>query len=589
MCSRGLWRLAVCLLLVGGCAGSSRMSQTPPLSLQVTMERTEFLPGEPILVAVTVVNRSSGVVEHVADLSVESGRLGFSLQGVSGRPAHTRALGAMILFPEGHRLGPGERICEVIDLTAHFQELARPFIDHGRVLPAPAFQPGNYTLSAASNPLLMEPYGPRPFLCIEARPVTFTVSDTSAIPASEAAAIEALRLAVPRRQASREEWSEIQTRYAASRFLLPLVRARSGNSVPIAPLADTCLAQGRPLSAAAILQWRVTSLANNEEFRSCEAWLKQRERDPYERELSCFLRAWRERIQVLQRHHRWEQEGARRRAAPGSPPMTKTGSISGHVTDVLGRPLAYANVLLRGTHIGGSANAEGDYFILGVPVGSHLLWSRSMGYTPMDRVVNVTSGGVAKVDFSLDELPTKTYGNYIRSVPWGSPESVVAPRPSRTGIDTTDWRSVRWEVLGRPSVILKIPRQWGEPVRFAPVFAASRDRRLWTGGGRRFLFYATEERSICPPDSVRSGYRECSDTLAGVPFRIATMFDVRDSLYHVTAISESPTGGIFSAASGSSRYVMDQRLFLTVLRSARLAPTADSPLPAAPAAFRGRP
>jgi TonB-linked SusC/RagA family outer membrane protein len=80
-----------------------------------------------------------------------------------------------------------------------------------------------------------------------------------------------------------------------------------------------------------------------------------------------------------------------------------TGRITGVVTDsTTGQPLSAVSVGLAGTRLGGLTNAEGRYTIERVPVGTHTLQTRRIGYSPRNVPdVSVTAGATATVDIAL--------------------------------------------------------------------------------------------------------------------------------------------------------------------------------------------
>ncbi len=49
----------------------------------------------------------------------------------------------------------------------------------------------------------------------------------------------------------------------------------------------------------------------------------------------------------------------------------QTGSVAGSVTDQAGSPLVGANIVVSGTQLGASTDADGFYSITGVPAGTH--------------------------------------------------------------------------------------------------------------------------------------------------------------------------------------------------------------------------
>src|SRR3954471_21414904 len=56
-----------------------------------------------------------------------------------------------------------------------------------------------------------------------------------------------------------------------------------------------------------------------------------------------------------------------------TPAHAQVGSITGKVTDDAGVGVPYANVILKGTQLGGRANADGKYTIIKIPVGTYTL------------------------------------------------------------------------------------------------------------------------------------------------------------------------------------------------------------------------
>src|SRR5687768_4425632 len=67
----------------------------------------------------------------------------------------------------------------------------------------------------------------------------------------------------------------------------------------------------------------------------------------------------------------------------------QTGSIAGRVIDDQGAPLANAQVAIPGTTIGTQTRADGGYVLPRVPVGSHSLQARMLGFRPESAPVQV--------------------------------------------------------------------------------------------------------------------------------------------------------------------------------------------------------
>jgi len=77
------------------------------------------------------------------------------------------------------------------------------------------------------------------------------------------------------------------------------------------------------------------------------------------------------------------------------------GSIAGTVTAESGTPLVRALVSVTGTRLSAETDASGRYVIGGVPVGTHRLRARMLGYAPADTSVAVEDGQEAVVNFQL--------------------------------------------------------------------------------------------------------------------------------------------------------------------------------------------
>ena len=78
------------------------------------------------------------------------------------------------------------------------------------------------------------------------------------------------------------------------------------------------------------------------------------------------------------------------------------GSIAGTVTSVgTGAPLERASVSVVGTSLGAETNASGRYAINAVPVGTHRVRARMLGYAPVDTTVVVAESQKAVLDFQL--------------------------------------------------------------------------------------------------------------------------------------------------------------------------------------------
>ena len=79
-----------------------------------------------------------------------------------------------------------------------------------------------------------------------------------------------------------------------------------------------------------------------------------------------------------------------------------TTSISGSITDVdNGKPLIGANVILKGTSMGGATDVKGVYTIPNVPAGSYVLMANYIGYETVEQDIVVEGGTANRFDFKL--------------------------------------------------------------------------------------------------------------------------------------------------------------------------------------------
>ena len=93
-----------------------------------------------------------------------------------------------------------------------------------------------------------------------------------------------------------------------------------------------------------------------------------------------------------------------------------TGKLAGRVTDgSTGDGLPGATVVLEGTTLGTATDVDGNYFIIGVPVGSYNVVASFIGFqTETLQGVDVSTGNPSPVEPSQDER-TGAYSlrNYI--------------------------------------------------------------------------------------------------------------------------------------------------------------------------------
>ncbi|HEU4997158.1 MAG TPA: carboxypeptidase regulatory-like domain-containing protein, partial [Gemmatimonadaceae bacterium] len=93
--------------------------------------------------------------------------------------------------------------------------------------------------------------------------------------------------------------------------------------------------------------------------------------------------------------------------AAGSALAQTTGVIRGRVTDAAARPIPDVAITLSGSPVGAMTNANGEYSLANVPVGSRTVTARRLGYARGSRAVEVTAGAEARADIQLAQVATK--------------------------------------------------------------------------------------------------------------------------------------------------------------------------------------
>ncbi|HSC54923.1 MAG TPA: TonB-dependent receptor [Phnomibacter sp.] len=79
------------------------------------------------------------------------------------------------------------------------------------------------------------------------------------------------------------------------------------------------------------------------------------------------------------------------------------GSVKGKVTTSDGQPAEFVNVIVKGTGKGATTNKEGQYEILNVKTGSHVLEASLVGLLSQSKKITITANQSLEVDFSLEE------------------------------------------------------------------------------------------------------------------------------------------------------------------------------------------
>lgn len=80
--------------------------------------------------------------------------------------------------------------------------------------------------------------------------------------------------------------------------------------------------------------------------------------------------------------------------------LVKAAKISGKIMDEDGLPLAFASILVKGTSLGTSANAEG-FYTLNLAEGKYILQAQYIGYKQSEFSINLSANETAQHNFTL--------------------------------------------------------------------------------------------------------------------------------------------------------------------------------------------
>src|SRR2546430_513032 len=136
------------------------------------------------------------------------------------------------------------------------------------------------------------------------------------------------------------------------------------------------------------------------------------------------------------------------------------GSVAGQVTDqASGHPLAGARVIIQGTALVTSTNAEGRYTLRNVPAGEATVRATIIGYAAVSRTIRVAAGETATADlalkltpFTLDAVVSTVSGDQTKketpnAMPTVRADSLVRTRPITNMNDLLGARVPGVEVL----------------------------------------------------------------------------------------------------------------------------------------------
>jgi len=288
--------MAVVFTLGSGPRGVTGQSIPAPLDLRVEMDHPVYLPGEPVLIGLTVKNESASVFEDLATLVPEQGFLRFKVVR-DGQPVPWAGLQATWVFShEGSRLPPRQQFCDIVSLSDLYGRDLESVSDGRTFHLKRALQPGSYSVRTKFRTRL----GVRKELSdfvIEGNEVHFTVLDSKDLPVSDRRALEVLDPSSIPGSRSAARWNAVHTaELKSSRYLAALaVRYLPTDSVDAVQIAEQYVSQGGGrLAAAAVLRVNFERLAGR--LDRCDAWLARSQSRPESALFACFLSSWREMV-----------------------------------------------------------------------------------------------------------------------------------------------------------------------------------------------------------------------------------------------------------------------------------------------------
>ena len=91
-------------------------------------------------------------------------------------------------------------------------------------------------------------------------------------------------------------------------------------------------------------------------------------------------------------------------AKPAAPTSAGgTGKITGHILEKGKDPIAYANITVLGTKIGTMSDENGNFLLVGVPVGTVQVKAQAIGFEAQVQDVQVDAGATATLNFNVGE------------------------------------------------------------------------------------------------------------------------------------------------------------------------------------------
>ncbi len=105
--------------------------------------------------------------------------------------------------------------------------------------------------------------------------------------------------------------------------------------------------------------------------------------------------------------------------------QSETGAVQGTVLDATANTanvgVAGAQVFVAGTTIGALTDADGNYFLSGVPAGEQVVTVRLIGYRETSKRVTVTAGETVRLDFTVEQTAIRLQETIVTGVVGDAP------------------------------------------------------------------------------------------------------------------------------------------------------------------------
>jgi len=189
-------------------------------------------------------------------------------------------------------------------------------------------------------------------------------------------------------------------------------------------------------------------------------------------------------------------------SAPPIEMLRGTGRLRGQVVGTNGRPLAGARVMLWGTGIEATTDADGKFSLAGLPGGTHTLEARAVGFSPTQLPVDIVQGRpgeaaveLANLGITLDTVRVTAQRLYT------SAREADFERRMRTGLGHLIDEN---EIEKRKPMVLTDLLRTVPGVQILPGKRANED--IYMRGGQAIL-----GRGLCRPDIRVDGVQVAND------------------------------------------------------------------------------